>query len=78
MPRERMDGSIEFSRRELDELKKLKAEVERLKQHAHAEYQRGLEEGRATQAILEIQGRERFLNELKAAEAAGGEPCKRP
>ncbi len=40
-------------------------EIEQLQKHAETEYQRGLEEGSSCQAILEIQGRERFLAELK-------------
>lgn len=45
-------------------------ELVRLREHARAEYQRGLEEGSSCQAILEIQGRERFVQELKADLAA--------
>lgn len=59
-------------------------EIKRLKTHVEHEYRRGLEEGSSCQAILEIQGQERFLAELKkdgcpgcrykeAARAAGGE-----
>ncbi len=41
------------------------AEIDRLEQQCAAEYQRGLEEGNSNQAILELQGRDRFVRELK-------------
>jgi hypothetical protein len=62
----------------------LEDKIEWLEVHAVREYERGVEEGGSCQAIVEIQGRERFLEGLKeegcpgcprskAAEAAGGE-----
>jgi len=61
------------------EIVSLDAKIERLQEHAESEYQRGLEEGRSCQAILEIQGRERFLAELREAESRNllaGAPVK--
>jgi len=61
------------------EVERLQAEVERFdvrkqemndaaEKHAPKEYQRGLDEGSSCQAILEIQGRERFMNSLTEKE----------
>ena len=47
------------------EAEKAVAEIDRLTRFARAEFERGFQEGEAKQAILEIQGRERFLAELK-------------
>ena len=41
-------------------------EIKRLQERIKAEYQRGVEEGSSCQAILEIQGRERFMEGLKS------------
>ena len=51
---------------------KMNAEIAWLKQHAKAEFDRGLKEGESKQAILEIQARERFLEELRAEREKGG------
>ncbi len=54
---------LEISRTEVGQLRN---EVDRLIKHAEAEYQRGLEEGSSAQAIQEVQGRERFLADVRA------------
>jgi len=61
------------------EVERLQAEVKRFdvrkqqmtdaaEKHAAKEYQRGLDEGSARQAIIEIQGRERFMKSLAEKE----------
>lgn len=58
-------GGVSDVDRAVRVINKQQAEIERLQVHAESEYRRGLEEGSSCQAILEIQGRERFLKELK-------------
>lgn len=47
------------------EIEQLQAEVERLTKLADARYEKGLEDGRSAQAILELQGRDLFIRDLK-------------
>ncbi len=58
-----------------DDYLQLCDEVEQLERKVKEEHQRGLEEGSSCQAILEIQGRERFLAELKKDGCRG---CPKP
>ena len=51
----------------VDDYRSMAAKVPVLQKKAESEYQRGLEEGRSCQAILEIQGRERFMDGLVCA-----------
>ena len=46
---------------------KLKAELLRMRHFAKKEFERGLAEGQTTQAILEVQGRDRFLRSLSCS-----------
>lgn len=43
----------------------LEQKVERLEQKVKTEFERGFTEGECKQAILELQGQDRFLSELK-------------
>lgn len=74
------DGKSQYDNSGLphDCIKELKAELQRLREHASiavkqgehwhrlagAEFERGVVEGRAAQAMIELQGRDRFLSTL--------------
>ena len=57
-PNERVTKEVTWSGKSLDDM----IEVEREKK---ASYDKGVSDGRATQAILELHGRDRFLEGLK-------------